>query len=208
MKGLQKETDLKELCDVAIKSGATRAVAFNVESIVVDERVQLKCRYPPCPYYGKNLMCPPYTPTAKEFREYMGKYKHAVLVQMDVPIMEEIKKRIKSEETKLAELVKDESLKQAEKEYTKEWTKLHAIVSAVEREAFNKGYRLSLGLVVGNCRLCDTCDPRMPCKKPYEARPSMEAMSIDVHQTAKNVGLELKWGTKETMTLNGLILID
>lgn len=36
----------------------------------------------------------------------------------------------------------------------------------------------------------------------------MEAMGIDVHQTAKNAGLELKWGTKELMTLNGLILID
>jgi predicted metal-binding protein len=36
----------------------------------------------------------------------------------------------------------------------------------------------------------------------------MEAMSVDVSQTAKNAGLDLKWGTKEIMTLNGLILIN
>jgi predicted metal-binding protein len=204
----QKEIDLKVLCDVAIEKGATRAKAIEARLIVVDERVQLKCRYPPCFSYGKNLMCPPYTPSAKEFRGYVAKYKHAIIVQRDVPIGEEIRKHIEGEGAELVELVKDkEFFERAEKESAGEWKKLHAIVSAVERESFNKGYYLSLGLVAGSCRLCDTCDPKSPCKKPWEARPSVAAVGIDIHQTAKNAGLELKWGTKETMTLTGLILI-
>jgi len=209
LKRFSKETDIKELCRLAIKNGANRAEIINAGLIVVDERVQLKCRYPPCPFYGKNLMCPPYTPSAKEFREYVAKYKHAILVQFEAPIEEEIKKRIKSEEAKLAELAKDmEFFEKAERELTKGWKKLHAIVSSVEREAFRKGYYLSLGLVSGHCRLCDTCNPKSPCKKPLEARPSMEALGIDVYQTAKNAGFKLEWGTNELITCLGLILID
>jgi predicted metal-binding protein len=97
----QKEIDLRELCDLAIKKGATRAKAIEAGLIVVDERVQLKCKYPPCFSYGKNLMCPPYTPSAKEFKGYVAKYKHAIIVQRDIPIWEKIKNRIEDEGTKL-----------------------------------------------------------------------------------------------------------
>lgn len=194
MKKPSKENDLKELCDIAIKNGASRAKVINAGLIVVDERVQLKCRYPPCLHYGKNLMCPPYTPSAKEFSGYVAKYKHAIFAQNDVPIEEEIKRRIKGEEAKLTELAKNKEFRNLVK---KEWKKLHAIVSAVERESFNKGYYFSLGLVAGNCKLCDTCDPKLPCTKPWEARPSMEAVGIDVYKTAKKSGLEFKWSTKK-----------
>ena len=205
-----KETDLEELCNVAIKNGATRARTIDAKLIVIDDRVQLKCRYPPCPNYGNNLMCPPYTPSAKEFREIVAKYKCAIMVQIDASIGEEIKKLIKSDGAKLTELWKDvEFSKRIEKDVRElAGKRLGIAVSAVEREAFNKGYYLSLGLVIGNCNLCSTCDLKWPCKHPWEARPSMEAMGIDVSQTAKNAGLDLKWGTKEIMTLNGLILIN
>ncbi len=205
-----KEADLEELCNVAIKNGATRVRAIDARLIVIDERVQLKCRYPPCANYGKNLMCPPYTPSVKEFREIAAKYNSAIMVQIDIPIEEEIKKCIKGEGARLTELLKDEEFLKRLETSVKETggKKLRAVVAAVEREAANKGYYLSLGLLVGNCNLCSTCDLKWPCKHPWEARPSMEAMGIDVNQTAKNAGLELKWGTKENMTLNGLILIN
>ena len=209
MRVCPKETDLEALCNVAIKNGATNARTIDAKLIVIDERVQLKCRIPPCVNYGKNLMCPPYTPSAKEFREIVAKYKFAIMVQIDAPIGEETKKLIKSEGAKLTELWKDEEFsKRLEKDVRELGNKLRAIVSAVEREAFNKGWYLSLGLVIGNCNLCSTCDLKWPCKHPWEARPSMEAMGIDVSQTAKNAGLDLQWGTKEIMTLNGLILIN
>jgi predicted metal-binding protein len=205
LKKSQKETDLKELCDFAVENGATIAKVIDTGQIVIDERVQLKCRYPPCLFYGKNLMCPPYTPSAKEFRECAGKYKDAIIVQIETPIEEEIKRKIKSKGAKLKELLKDDELFERARAG---WKKLFDVVSAVEREAFNKGYYLSLGLTAGACRLCDTCDPKSPCKHPGEARPSMEAVGIDVHKTTKNAGLQLKWNTKEFMTISGMILID
>ncbi len=46
--------DLKELCGIALKNGASRAKVINTELIVIDERTQLKFRYLPYPHYGKN----------------------------------------------------------------------------------------------------------------------------------------------------------
>jgi len=202
-----KETSLKELSDFALEKGATMAKVIDAKLIVVDERVQMKCRYPPCLYYGANLMCPPYTPSAEEFREYVAKFKSAIIVQIETPIEEEIQKRIKTKGANLKELVKDKKLLE-QTSSMEGWKKLETVVSAVEREALNKGYYLSLGLTAGTCRLCNTCDLKWPCKHPYEARPSMEAVGIDVHKTAKNAGLSLKWNSKDFMTVTGLILID
>ena len=191
MKETPKEINLKELCDFAFEKGATMAKVIDAKLIVVDERVQMKCRYPPCLYYGANLMCPPYTPSAKEFREYVAKFKSAIIVQIETPIEDEIQKRIKTKGANLKELVKDKKLLE-QTSSMEGWKKLDKVVTAVEREALNKGYYLSLGLTAGTCRLCNTCDLKWPCKHPWEARPSMEAVGIDVHKTAKNAGLSLK----------------
>ena len=207
MKETPKEINLKELCDFAFEKGATMAKVIDAKLIVVDERVQMKCRYPPCLYYGANLMCPPYTPSAKEFREYVAKFKSAIIVQIETPIEDEIQKRIKTKGANLKELVKDKKLLE-QTSSMEGWKKLDKVVTAVEREALNKVYYLSLGLTAGTCRLCNTCDLKWPCKHPWEARPSMEAVGIDVHKTAKNAGLSLKWNSKDFMTLTGLVLID
>lgn len=203
----REDEKLKELRKFAINSGAMRAKIIDTKLITVDERVQLKCRYPPCINYGKNLMCPPYTPTAKEFEGIVAKYKNAMLVQLDEPIPDTVKTRIKKDNVKLAEMNKEGELVSINAKLTENWKKFHALVSNIERESFKYGYYLSLGLIIGNCMLCETCDPKLPCKHPYEARPSMEAMGIDVFKTAKNAGLGFEWNSKTSITYNGLILI-
>lgn len=202
--------DLEELRNLALKKGASRAEIINTNAIVIDDRVQLKCRYPPCINYGRSLMCPPYTPTAKEFREIVKNYKYAIIFQIDKKIDEEIQKYIKNEEATLPDLYNDEKfVKLASKKDI--WTngiETSKIIFALEREAFKKGYHFALGLTSGPCRLCETCDPKNPCKHPWEARPSMEAVGIDVSKTAENAGFKIQWGTKETMNLTALVLID
>lgn len=198
---------LKELCDLAVKLGATRVEVVDTDLIVVDERVQLKCSYPPCICYGQNLMCPPYTPKAGEFKGYVKQYKHAIIVQVQTPIQDEIRKKIDVGGVRLGELLKDDELCQLTGTMDV-WKSLLSVVSAVEREAFNRGYYLALGLGAGACKLCDICQLKWPCKHPGEARPSMEAVGIDVYKTARNAGLELEWNNKDRITLTGLILVD
>ena len=204
------EKDLEDLRSTALREGASRAKVIDASLIVVDERVQLKCRYPPCVNYGRNLMCPPYTPSAKEFREILEKYRYAIIFQVDKKLDEEIQKYIKNDGVTLSDLSKDEKFVELalKKGMAGEGTEVNRIISAVEREAFKRGYHFALGLTAGPCRLCETCDPEKPCKHPWEARPSMGSVGIHVTKTAENAGFKIHWGTKETMNLTALVLID
>lgn len=201
----QIEADLKELCEVAIKNGATSAKAIDVKQVVVDERVLLKCRIPQCMYYGQNRMCPPYTPTPRKFKEYLSKYTYAVMVQVETAYPEILEKPVRREGAKLSEVARE--LQNILKPIDPVWKKLHAIVGIVEKEAFNRGYYFSSGLGPTTCRLCDKCDATSPCKHPFEARPSMEAVGIDVFATSKNAGLETRFPVGDKIVLTGLILV-
>lgn len=153
-------------------------------------------------------MCPPYTPSAKDFREIVKKYDYAIVAQISHPYADEVKKYLNVEGAEFQDIVKDPEF---QKEMKILWDavskKFRTLISSIEREAFNKGYYLSIGLGSGACTLCETCELKFPCKHPWEARPSMEAMGIDITRTMKNAGLQLTWNSKDRITMNCLILI-
>jgi predicted metal-binding protein len=60
---------LKQLQNDAIQLGATAAKLIPISSVVIDERVRLKCLVPLCGKYNQNLMCPPNLPPVEEFRK-------------------------------------------------------------------------------------------------------------------------------------------
>ncbi len=68
---------------------------------------------------------------------------------------------------------------------------INRVVVAVERKALSLGFHLSFGLKGGPCKLCDECVTfGERCRKPEEARPSMEGVGIDVFATLKNAGID------------------
>jgi len=202
------DTDCTHFQKLALTLGASRARAIDPKRVVTDERVQLKCRYPPCRHYGRNLMCPPFTPSASQFRRYLTKYRSAILVQVEERIPEKIKRTLSDNQSRYANLIKDASFQtEYNRWHLKAWTNLHRIVSEIEREAFRRNYYLSLGLGAEHCALCQTCVVEGPCKNPLRARPSMEAVGIDVYRTIRNAGLTLQWNRLDAITLNGLVLI-
>ncbi len=204
----KERKDVEKLASFAIKNGAKEAKVMEADKVVVDERVQMKCRYPPCANYGKNLMCPPYVMNAKEFREIVAKYKYAIAVQLECLVDDELKAMIGGDKSFKDLSNNAEYRAKIEKVFQENIAKkMGKLISAIEKEAFVKGYYLSLGLGMGGCMLCPVCELKFPCKHPWEARPSMEALGIDVTRTVKNAGLQLSWGSKDIITLNGLILI-
>ena len=64
-------------------------------------------------------------------------------------------------------------------------------ISQLERESFLAGYPKVFGMGAGPCRLCESCAVPAPCRRPTEARPSLEACGIDVFQTAHNNGFDV-----------------
>jgi predicted metal-binding protein len=84
------------------------------------------------------------------------------------------------------------------------------MVVAVEREAFLLGHYLALGLKGGSCFLCSECTgDDEPCRYPDKARPSMEALGIDVFATLKNVDIPAAVMTdgEQEWFFHGLIMV-
>jgi len=204
------ETNLQILCKLAKKLGATNAVSFNAKNVVVDERVRLKCSVPICDDYGVNLMCPPNTMSVQEFREVLARYTQAILIQFESAIPPEMRTEITKADDVSALYKTQRFLDSYRKVFDPIKLKLHRTVHKVEAQAFSMGYRFAVGFIGGSCRLCPECigvNSRNPCRHPFRARPSMEAVGIDAFETAKNAGLPFNIPPKNKTVWNGLVLV-
>ncbi|UCB60861.1 MAG: DUF2284 domain-containing protein, partial [Candidatus Bathyarchaeota archaeon] len=146
-----------------------------------------------------------------EFRETLAKYSWAILIQIKEPIPTEMTKQI-HRANDVAELYKSaEFVNSYKKSFDPVKLRLHSIVHKTEAQAFTMGYRFAAGFVAGSCSLCPECsvtkNPQAPCRHPFRARPSMEAVGIDVFKTAENAGLPFNLPVKTSIVNNGLILI-
>lgn len=73
---------LGELCEIAVKLGATEAKVIKASDVVVRDWVRLKCQYG-CGGYGKRLTCPPYSPTPEQMRRILSGYSSAILLRFE-----------------------------------------------------------------------------------------------------------------------------
>ena len=70
-----------------------------------------------------------------------------------------------------------------------------SMVLDAEREAFLAGFHKAFAYWAGPCALCATCTVDAPdgtCRNTRDARPSMEGAGIDVFETARRAGLNLR----------------
>jgi predicted metal-binding protein len=185
----------EKLIKTAMERGATEAKIIPVDEIVLDERVILKCQVPLCNDYGNHLLCPPNSPSLTQFREVFKKYSKALLIQLRTPAG-----RLDSSS--------EESRKKTIYARAKE---LHEIVNVVEKVAQELHFTFAAGFIGGSCKLCNPCvgvKSGKPCKHPFRARPSMEAVGIDVHLTAQRAGLAFSYNIKTEVVWNGLVLLE
>ena len=208
--------------------GAGSAAPLPARAVVVDERVNLKCRVPLCASYGVNLMCPPNTPTAAETRTALARYSDTLVVQLDIPLtqaaVDEALEGMGYAESQApgaaagpadaggngggtggnAQTAAYEArLRDSQNEFAR-------LMTALEAEAFKMGYRFAAAFAGGDCVLCDVCVGKdgEACRHPFEARPSMEAVGIDVVATAEAAGLAIEMPAADRPCWTGLLLID
>ncbi|MFX0106240.1 MAG: DUF2284 domain-containing protein [Candidatus Hodarchaeota archaeon] len=165
------KNDLERYKERVIELGASKAKILKTEEIPIDERVILKCQVPRCFGYGVGAHCPPNTLKPKKLRMYLEKYKWAIFFIIDIP--PEV-------------IVRD---KATIKERVAVYQKVYQIVSDIESAAFYDGYYLAFGFAAGSCRhtfcgLEDNCLAMegQRCRFSLRARPSMEAVGIDVYK--------------------------
>ena len=163
----------------AFELGAANAKIIKTEEIPVDEKVPLKCQIPICFGYGTSAHCPPNTMKPDELRKHLENYQWAIFFTQNLP-------------TEL--LLKDAT----DKDRIAAFQSIYKIVKSIESMAFYDGHYLAFGLGAGSCNrtFCgqhETCSALegKSCRFGLLARPSMEAVGINVYKMTAAAGWDI-----------------
>ena len=199
------------LAKLAIENGAADAKILPASKVVVEDRVVLKCKVG-CNHYGKTLACPPYTPTAEEFRKIVSEYSYVMFMKFTSKAHAdpEVYKKLSVAETdpSVPKEIKEKAAK-----FWQDWKddkrKMLQSVVDLEKAAMNKGCSLAIAFVSGACQLCDKCNTETRiCVHPNLARWSEDAVGVNVRKTAANAGITVTFPFAKNPESFALLLID
>jgi predicted metal-binding protein len=194
---------------LALELGASDAKIIPANNVVVEDRVVQKCKVG-CNNYGKTLACPPYTPTAEEFRKIVSEYNYALF--MKFTSRAEADSELQSNLSKTGTELSSEDKAKTDK-FWASWKddkkNMLASVVKLEKEAMRNGYSLAISYVSGSCQLCEKCNLETGiCIHPDMARQSEDAVGVNVKKTAKNAGIEFIFPFPKNPESFALLLID
>jgi predicted metal-binding protein len=176
----QLQKDLERFRQECVGLGASMAQVIPADWVRIDERVRLKCSVSLCPNYDKSIHCPPHTPSTEFMKNALSRYAYAILFALEISPADHF------------------SVRSIERRAAADWTrKCFEIVGTLETLAFGSGYYLAMGFGQGSCRkgLCGQNKCLVleggSCPYPLKARPSMEAVGIDVYGLVTRVGWEI-----------------
>jgi predicted metal-binding protein len=178
-KAASRRPDAERYAAAALAQGADAAQVLPASTVVVDDRVPLKCAVPKCFGYNTCANCPPHAPGPEAMRAAVAAFEVAVAVRVDVP--PEV-------------IVRDRTIII---EQVDAYRSLFSIVSDLESSAFYDGHYLSLGLAAGSCKstFCHDVECAVlagqKCRHNLVARPSMEAVGIDCYALASSLGWDM-----------------
>jgi predicted metal-binding protein len=202
-------TKFEFLRKLALELGASDAKLIPADNVVVEDRVVQKCKVG-CNNYGKTLACPPYTPSAEEFRQIVSEYSYALFMKFTskAEADQELQSNLSKTGTELSQDAKEKTDKfwAAWKDDKKN---MLASVVKLEKEAMRNGYSLAISYVSGSCQLCEKCNLETGiCVHPDMARQSEDAVGVNVKKTAKNAGIDYIFPFPKNPESFALLLID
>jgi predicted metal-binding protein len=151
-----------------------------------------------CGSYAKSANCPPYAMKPVETRNLVSQFSKALVFKTDVA----------------------SEILISEKQYSA-FKVIYQIAAKLEAHAINSGYKTARGLAAGSClpvfckdKRCQVIEADKACRFPTLARPSMEAVGMNVFKLIQDVGWEIQPITKNTDpafipsgVLAGLVLV-
>lgn len=165
----------KEAVKKAMELGATDAKIIPAKMILIQDEVIEMCRPPLCEGYGKSTNCPPHVMSPEEARGLVAQYESALIFKIDFP----------------SEILLSEDRFNA-------FGRVYEVASEMEAWLRGAGYTLSKGFAAGSCKPVFCRDIPCPalidgglCRYPSLARPSMEAVGMNVFQLVRDVGWEI-----------------
>jgi predicted metal-binding protein len=199
------------LTKLALEKGAVDAKIITTDRVVVENRVVLKCKVG-CNHYGETLACPPYTPTAEEFRKIVSEYSYAMFMKFTTNAVAdaELYKHLMTYQTDstVPQDIKDKAAKFWQNWKENKLKTLQAVVD-LEKAAMKQGHSLAISFISGHCQLCDKCSTQTGiCKHPELARWSEDAVGVNVKKTAANAGIEFTFPFAMNADSFALLLIE
>jgi len=153
--------------------------------IVVAEWVRMKCLYG-CVDYGKNAACPPNAPPVDACARFFREYRRGVVFHFA--------KKVDRPEDRHA------------------WgRKLNLELLKLETEVFKGGFVKAFLLFFDSCGICLECaSARASCKEPKLARPTPDALAVDVYSTVRKIGYPIEVLSEYDQEMNryAFLLID
>ena len=154
-------------------------------TIIINQWVRMKCLYG-CVEYGRTATCPPNVPSIAECERFFKEYTSALVIHFE--------KAVDKPEDRHA------------------WTKqINGRLLELEREVFISGYRKAFLIFLDSCCFCDGCPGKLEkCKDPKKARPTPEALGVDVYATVRQIGypIEVLYDYSQTMNRYAFLMIE
>ena len=150
---------------------------INPRNVVISHWVRMKCIFG-CKTYGKNACCPPNTPSVDECKSFFRDYSEGVVFHFE---------------------------KQLEKpEERRKWARIiNQRLLSLERDVLLAGNPKAFLLFMAPCNICENCaEERIKCENKISARPTLEAMAIDVFSTARQLGYPIEVLRDYSKTMN------
>lgn len=166
-----------ELRSIFMKNSFTDFKWIDPKKIVVSQWVRMKCMFG-CKEYGVRACCPPHVPSVSECEQFFREYTEAVIFRFE--------KKVDRPEQRYA------------------WTKeVNTRLLKLERDVFVAGYPKAFLLFIDTCYFCKECSGnRVSCyNKPY-ARPTPEALAVDVFSTVRRVGYPIEVLSEYSQKMN------
>lgn len=195
--------DAIRFAEQGLERGAARTAVIEAGIVAMDPAAPGNAHDASCSCPG-NLMAPPFAPSPGEFGRWLGAFQTAVLLEVEEPDPGRGPWVQGGEGWRCAwhRVRADRDRWPATKAA---WSRLQQVTSWVERESMRRGYYLAVGFGAGDCELCEVCDTAQLCVEPYAARPSLEAVGVDVAATRAAAGWDEPALGQTTLT--GLLLL-
>jgi len=167
---------LERLRQAALSLGAKDAKTVSAARIPVEDRIVEMCRPPRCELFGQSANCPPHVMSPRETRQWIRRFRSALIFKFDVPP---------------ESLFSDEGLGFFRKTFL--------TAAALEGICREDARFQSRGLAAGSCKMvfcrdipCRALAPGGTCRYPDLARPSMEALGVNVFRMMEDIGWEIR----------------
>ena len=199
------EGDVARFAAWGEERGATRTAILPAEAVALDPDAPMNAHRDPCSCSRFNLMSPPLSAHPTEFAGWLASYRAALLTEVVVPFPDggRLTQGGLGWRCEWERVRSDRALWPA---VLPAWKRLHEVTMWLERECMRRGYYLAVGFGAGDCELCEVCVTSELCVEPYAARPSLEALGVDVGRTREAAGWAGSAPPGE-IALSGIVLI-